>query len=344
MPTVMAAISPVIAPVGGPGARLPGRFSGTVSLTRLLKYKGKSSRMRNGVMAVLGIALVAGSVKLLVSSGTPKLATAAPGDAAPAPAATQPTPRPAAKPKTVLTANAQGSSTKAGGVVTSPLAGNKARASATDAKGKKSAPASTASPQAGGMSVGAKPSNSQSKSPGTASPAPKASPTAAGPLGPDHVDKSAGYSVRFPAGWTRRNLSGRGSWLAEASDGPSSMAIGLAADGGHGVADDQHLEALSKSFKARPDTQVQGAGFGTIAGRKCMWHKLSVPAPGTAAGAARISTVMYFAPLGDGRALKVRVVSRQDTFAEAAPKMKQSMDTLRLLAPDAAAKQVAAVK
>jgi hypothetical protein len=160
------------------------------------------------------------------------------------------------------------------------------------------------------------------------------------------VDKSAGYTVRFPAGWTQRNLSGHGSWLAEASDGKaSSMAIGLASDGGHKAADDQTLEALSKAYKARPDTLVQGAGFGTMAGRKCVWHKLSVPTPGTAglgSTAARITTVQYFAPLGDGRALKVRVVSRPETFAETARTMKQSLDTLRLLTPEAAGKQVAA--
>jgi len=49
----------------------------------------------------------------------------------------------------------------------------------------------------------------------------------------------------------------------------------------------------------------------------------------TAAG--RTTAVIYFAPLGDGRALKVRVVARPEKFAETAPTMKHSIDTLRLL-------------
>ena len=118
-----------------------------------------------------------------------------------------------------------------------------------------------------------------------------------------------------------RNLNGRGNWLAEATDGKSSsMAVGLGPDGGRATVDQQNLDALTKSFEANPNTVVQGAGFLTIAGRKCMWHKLSVPAPGGAAAAsaaARTSAVIYFAPLGDGRALKVRVVSREDRQAAA---------------------------
>jgi hypothetical protein len=101
---------------------------------------------------------------------------------------------------------------------------------------------------------------------------------------------------------------------------------------------------MTKLFTARPNTTVEGAGFGTLAGQRCMWHKLSVPAPASSAATAmppvRYTTVHYFAPLGDGRALKVRVVSRPETFAEMAPRMKQSLDTLRLLTPPAA-KQVA---
>ena len=323
MPTVMPAISPVIAPVGGPGAQLPGRNSGMVSLSRLMKYKGKShgSRLRNGIMVVLGIGLVAGAVKLMVSSGTPKPATAAAGEAAPAPAAT-PATQPAVKPKTVLTADAKGSNAKpipsATAVTTTP----KPRTATTDAKGGRKFGGRTA--------TGA-----------------KGSPAVASPAGGEHVDKTAGYSVKFPAGWTQRNLAGRGGWLADASDGnSSSMAIGLSSDGGHRVADATSLEALSKAYQARPDTIVQASGFGTLAGHKSMWHKLSVPAPGStgAAGAAgaRVSTVLYFVPLGDGRALKVRVISRPETFAVAARTMKQSLDTLRLLTPETSAKQVAA--
>jgi hypothetical protein len=51
----------------------------------------------------------------------------------------------------------------------------------------------------------------------------------------------------------------------------------------------------------------------------------------------RMSTVQYFAPLGDGRALRVRVVSRPETFAEAARTMKHSLDTLKLLTPETSA-------
>ena len=352
MPAIAPVVAPAMAPVGGPGSQLPGRFSGTVSLTKLLKYKGKSSRARNGVMVVLGIALVAGAVKLMVSSGAPKVATAAP-EPSPAPApATQPATKPA-KAKTVLTADANGSNAKP-----IPRAGAtaKSKSAATDSKfGKKPAASTPTAPQTGITPAGAKSANTPGKSASRFPPAPKSAAPAAVSAGGEYVDKTAGYSVRFPAGWTQRSLGGRGSWLAEASDGKaSSMAVGFAPDGGHAVADATNLAALTKSYQARPDTIVQGAGFGTVAGRKCMWHKLSVPAPGGAgvnggttganasASAARISTVQYFTPLGDGRALKVRVVSRPETFAAAAPTMKQSLDTLRLLAPAPAGKQVAA--
>jgi hypothetical protein len=333
MPTVMPAISPVIAPVGG--SQVPARFGGPVSLTRLMKYKGKSSRMRNGVMVVMGIALVAGAVKLMVSSATPKLATAAAaGDPVPAPApATEPTTAPAAKTKTILTADAKGSNAKP--IPTPGTTVAKPRNAATDGKGPKKFGAGSA----------------QGRSAGKTSTGSKGTLVSAGA---EHVDKTAGYAVKFPTGWTQRDLSGRGSWLAEASDGKSSsVAIGLSPDGGRGVADAKTLESLTKSYQSRPDTIVQGSGFGTIAGQKCMWHKLSVPAPaapGTAAAAApdagatpaRTSVVQYFAPLGDGRALKVRVVSKPETFAEAARTVKQSLNTLRLLTPEESGKQVAA--
>jgi len=327
MPTVMPAISPVIAPVGGPGsAQLPGRNAGMVSLSRLMKYKGKShgSRLRNGIMVVLGIGLVAGAVKLMVSSGTPKVATAAGSEPVVAPTPTPDTPpttKPV-KPKTVLTADAKGSNAKPIPSATPGATTPKPRPATTDGKGGKKLGGKTATGQKGSPAVGS-------------------------PAGGEHVDKSAGYSVKFPAGWTQRNLAGRGGWLADASDGKSSsMAIGISPDGGHGVADAANLDALAKSYQARPDTIIQASGFGTLAGHKSMWHKLSVPAPGAsgAAGetAARVNTVVYFVPLGDGRALKVRVISRPETFAEAARTMKQSLDTLRLLAPETPAKQVAA--
>jgi hypothetical protein len=327
MPTVMPAISPIIAPVGG--AQVPGRNAGMVSLSGLMKYKGKSGGhgLRNGIMVVLGIGLVAGAVKLMVSSGTPKPVTAAGADpaaaSAPAPA-TQPATKPAAKPKTVLTADAKGSNAKPIPTPTPAATTPKPRPATADAKG--------------GRKFGGKTATG-----------PKGSPAVASPVGGEHVDKAAGYSVKFPAGWTQRSLAGRGSWLAEASDGKSSsMAIGFSSDGGHGVADAANLEALSKSYQARPDTIIQASGFGTLAGHKSMWHKLSVPAPGATsadgATAARVNTVVYFVPLGDGRALKVRVISRPETFAEAARTMKQSLDTLRLLTPEPASKQVAATE
>jgi len=71
-----------------------------------------------------------------------------------------------------------------------------------------------------------------------------------------------------------------------------------------------------------------------------VWHKLSVPVRGSAAGAAgatprRVDILRYFAPLGDGRALRVRVVSRPETFAEVARTIRRSLDTIELLTPGA---------
>ena len=257
-------------------------------------------------MMVLGLGLVAGAVKLFVSSDAPKGATAS--AAAPA---TDPTPAtPAPKAKSFASGTAMLTPTKPTGGAPTASSGIKPQNTLSDSRNTK--------PTA------------------KARPAPKPSAALAGTLGPDHVDKGAGYAVRFPAGWTKRGLSGKGNWLAEATDGKSSsMAVGLGPDGGHGAADQQNLDALTKSFQANPNTTVEASGFGTIAGRKCMWHKLSVPSPagtdGADTAAGRTTAVIYFAPLGDGRALKVRVVARPEKFAETAPTMKHSIDTLRLL-------------
>ena len=346
--------------VAGPGMvagprPAPPRMSATVSLTKLLKHKGKGGRTKTIFAAVFAAGLAAGLLKVFVfSGGDAKVATAATSTPAPA-AATQPV-LTAPKPVPPGTASLKPTGTKPAGGSPAAATGAKPRVATGDPKvNRKPAPASTRPTAPRGVAAGSKPAPTGAKSTATAAKAPtkpaaksdtmpKAAapaPANGSPLGPDHVDRAAGYAIRFPAGWSKQNPNVKGSWLAEVTDGKlSSISVGLGPDGGHSTADAQRLEALTKSFKARPDTVVEAAGFGTIAGRKCMWHKLSVPAPagsrlpGSASSAAspvRFSAVHYVAPLGDGRVLKVQVAARQDAFAEMAPRMKQSVDTLKLL-------------
>jgi hypothetical protein len=55
-----------------------------------------------------------------------------------------------------------------------------------------------------------------------------------------------------------------------------------------------------------------------------------------------MTVVQYLLPLQDGRALDVRAAAPPGQFNTMAPQMKQSLQTLRLLAPQAAAAAAAA--
>ena len=51
-----------------------------------------------------------------------------------------------------------------------------------------------------------------------------------------------------------------------------------------------------------------------------------------------MTVVHYLLPLQNGRAMEVRLAALPEKFRELGPRMKQSVDTLRLLTPQAMAK------
>lgn len=326
-------------------ARLSAYGVATVGITMLL-LRPRRAGARAKVNVFMGAGLVVALVKALVtvgpsagSGGETKAAIAAPE--APAVAAVAPRPRSAAK------------SQAAGGGKLKPARRATALRKATGQSPstvKRAPHPANAKKRPAPAVAGSIPPNRKPVST-IAAPARVAAPAAPlAALGPDYVDRRTGYAMRFPAGWVAQRVKGSagasGTWLVSANDGKSaSITLGLAPRGARTVIDQQNLDALTRSLRARRET-VQSSGFGTVAGRRCIWHKLAVRSPAgvvVADGAARpaCTGVEYFVPLPDGRALMLRVVARQETFAATAPRLKQSLDSLRLLTPRPGPQQVA---
>ena len=95
-------------------------------------------------------------------------------------------------------------------------------------------------------------------------------------------------------------------------------------------------EKVTRGLQKRPGTVVHSSGYATIAGRRCLWHKYTGPIS-RPDGNARMTVVHYLLPLQDGRALEVRVAAVPEKFNAAAPRMKLSLDTFKLLTPVASA-------
>ncbi len=160
----------------------------------------------------------------------------------------------------------------------------------------------------------------------------QAMPAAEIHLGSRYQDAATGYSMQFPAGWTHKAVKGGGGWVLDATDGRGGViSIGFAPFPANVSAEQVSPERIATALRARPGTVVHGGGFGNVGGRKCLWHKYTGPIPRTD-GTPRMTAVHYLLPLQDGRALELRVAATPEKFNELAPRMKQSLDSFKLLA------------
>ena len=71
-------------------------------------------------------------------------------------------------------------------------------------------------------------------------------------------------------------------------------------------------------------------GYGLIDGRKCLWHKYTGNVTFSKTS-VRMTAVHYLLPLGDGRALELRLASTPEQFAKLAPVMKESVESFKIL-------------
>jgi hypothetical protein len=201
------------------------------------------------------------------------------------------------------------------------------KAHVADASAKKPASVASAAP--------AKPAAPQrtKATPVAAAPAVKAPAARPGsPLGPRYADKTTGYSVQFPAGWTYKTFTDGQGWIIDATDGRSAvMSVGFSPFPAHITVDEVVTAKVTKGLQSRPGTVVHATGYAVVGGRRSLWHKYTGPIPRTD-GNSRMTVVHYLMPLQDGRALEVRVAAMPEKFNEMAPRMKQSLDSFKLLA------------
>jgi hypothetical protein len=305
------------AAVGKWGAQLAGYALVTIAVTFMLLRPKRSGPGRrgslffgSGVLVVLMKTLLSTSAGSDAAPAPPKPAAAAVASAMPAPAATKPAEAPKADPAGISRVRKPVNSAQAS---TTPHP-----AVATTTPKKPLVAATTELPKA-------KP---------TASTAPAASTVsskAASTLGPRYVDKSAGYSVQFPAGWKYQPSAEPGVWLVDASDGQSAMiSVGFSKLPANLTADQIPPERVTRGLQKRVGTTVLATGYTTLGGRRALWHKYTGPITRPDAP-VRMTAVHYLLPLQDGRALELRLAATPEKFNELGPRMKQSLDTLKLL-------------
>ena len=307
------------AAVGRWATKLAGYGVATVAFTLMLlrPRQGAGGRrgslfLGSGVVVVLMRALLGGSDDPSASPAAPVLAAAAP--VVPAAAA--------AVASTRAAAPARGPAPRAQQAPQKPAPGG------TVAAGP-AAGAPNARPQAAARRVAA-PATPPAK--GKA----PAAPRAMSALGARYTDRAGGYSVQFPVGWTSRPLKD-GCWVIDASDGQAAaISVGFSRFPAAVSVDQLVPEKVTKGLQKRAGTVVHASGFGSVAGRRCVWHKYTGPVS-RPEGNARMTVVHYLLPLQDGRALEVRVAATPERFGEMAPRMKQSLDSFKLLTPVASA-------
>ena len=318
-----SSVSDQAAAAGMWAAKLAGYGVATVAFTFMLLRPKRSGPGRRGSLFLgSGVIVVLVKTLLSVSEGStspsappsaPVLAAATPNPA-PGPAPAAPVQPAAPRKRPAGTAVASAPKPAATAVVGDPAPKKPAAAPAVEAPRPKPAtavaPASAAKPAA----VAAKPGS---------------------PLGSRYTDKAGGYSVQFPAGWSHKPVQEGNCWVLDASDGQSAaINIGFSKFPAKMSVDEVVPEKVTRGLQKRAGTVVHSTGYATIAGRRCLWHKYTGPVS-RLGGSARMTAVLYLLPLQDGRALEVRVAAAPEKFAEMAPRMKQSLDSLKLLTPAA---------
>jgi hypothetical protein len=89
-------------------------------------------------------------------------------------------------------------------------------------------------------------------------------------------------------------------------------------------------EGIARRIKKRPSTKLLDQGKTQTAGRKSLWFKSTGPMPLTS-GSPVMTRIEYIVPLGDGRALDVRLAAPPNQFESLSNLMKSSIDTLMIL-------------
>lgn len=167
--------------------------------------------------------------------------------------------------------------------------------------------------------------------PAVSKPRPAGAARTGSALGPRYADKAAGYSVQFPTGWTQRPVKDAGCWVMEAGDGGgATISVGFSKFPAAKSVDEVIPAKITRSLQQRAGTVVHASGYATLGGRRCLWHKYTGPIS-RPNGSPRMTAVHYWLPLQDGRALEVRVAAAPEKFNEIALRMKQSVDSLKLL-------------
>ena len=316
--------------VGLIGAKLAGWGVATVAVTfMILRPRGRRSGTRGSLFFGSGAVVVLCKTLLMVSDGSDAAPAVAAGVTVSTPVAQAPNPAP----PTTRTATASKAPAP-------KVARPKAQvADGTAAKGQAPAETTRSKPapaQAAKVTTVAAPAPKPAPKPAAAQAPKTAAARPALPLGPRYADKNAGYSVQFPAGWTYKNFTDGQCWILDATDGQSAvLSVGFSQFPPNLTVDQIVPAKVTKGLQSRPGTVVHSTGYTTVAGRRCLWHKYTGPIPRTD-GSPRMTAVHYLLPLQDGRALELRVAATPETFTDLAPRMKQSLDSFKLLAVPAA--------
>lgn len=149
-------------------------------------------------------------------------------------------------------------------------------------------------------------------------------------LGAQYIDAEHGFEIRLPLSWAVRTFSAE-PWVLDCNDGGSGLiSIGFTPCAKEITADHLLPEGIARKIKKQKNTKVLGQGKTMIAGRKALWFKATGPMQ-LSNGSPVMTRVEYVVPLGDGRALHLRVASSPEQFNALGGVMKQSIDTLKML-------------
>lgn len=165
-----------------------------------------------------------------------------------------------------------------------------------------------------------------------AEPADSSSPEVA--IGPRYVDKTGGFSLCIPQNWRCKTFTDGKPWVFDATDVTSSLlSVGFSPFPAGLEADQMDVNKVA-AFMAQNRTNfvVHAAGRAEVAGRRAVWVKFTGDIPMTT-GPLRMTAVQYLVPLGDNRALELRVAAFPDKFDAASDRLKQCVASFRLEKP-----------
>jgi hypothetical protein len=167
---------------------------------------------------------------------------------------------------------------------------------------------------------------------------PASAPAVAVKLGPKYLDDVHGYSIHFPVGWSPRSRDG-GRWVVDATDDAGDLiSLGFRTSKLPLKVDAYNREAITRGLKTRPEIFVLGDGVGTLGGRPCLWHKYTGPVARRQSAGRRMTVIHFRLPLENGKLMELRVATAPEKFQQLAPSLKQSIDTLRFVTPQARAR------